>query len=782
MGMRFRALNFANARAVKGPFSLRSILLSIIALAAIPPLVFSGILLQRYATSERTRAELQLEESARGVARAIETEISAIEAVLSTLATSPWLAEDDLPGFERQLRAVAAKTGRRFQLADQDGTPIIRTFEQQGAIPRLTLSASPERSAIVTDVLQGPAGRPAAAVIVPVQRDDRVGWSLQGALQYEEFRRILAVPGVPDDWIVSIVDRNGTHFIRSHNNDRFAGKPMVPELVAHLKQKKRGTLETTTLEGVPVTSAIAYAPRSGWAVAIGMPEAVLGAPLRERLINLLALGLPITALALGAGLLLASYLNRLIGVLRDMAHQVGAAKPVAFRPTLLRDANDLGYTLEQTSAELDRRSRDLAMLNATLEDQVVARTTQLSEANALLREEIARREQSEAQLRQSQKMEAVGQLTGGIAHDFNNMLAVVLSSLHLLRRRLRKGDTNLEEYIDSAASGAERAANLVRRLLTFSRQHPMSPETVDVNKLIAGIEDVLRRTILETIQIEMVRAGGLWRTLVDVNGLESVIVNLAVNARDAMPDGGKLTIETANAYLDEAYAAAHEDVEAGQYVMIALTDTGSGMARDVCSRAFEPFFTTKPAGSGTGLGLSQVYGFIKQSGGHVKIYSEVGVGTSVKLYLPRIAQAAEAEPEVHAAARRTIRARGSRQLVLVVEDDPDVRKLTVDMLRELNYETLAAGDSAAALELLDSHSDIALLFTDVVMPVMNGRKLADEAMGRRPDLKVLFTTGYTRNAIVHNGVLDEGVHLIVKPFTLEGLAAKLTDVFDQDAS
>jgi CheY-like chemotaxis protein len=384
-----------------------------------------------------------------------------------------------------------------------------------------------------------------------------------------------------------------------------------------------------------------------------------------------------------------------------------------------------------------------------------------------------------------QKMEAVGQLTGGIAHDFNNMLAVILSGLHLIRRRVKRGDTEIEPLLDGAVQGAERAAALVSRLLAFSRQQPLSPEPVEANRLLSGLEDMLRRTIPETIAIEMVLAGGLWRTHADVHGLENTLVNLAVNARDAMPEGGKLTFETANAFLDEAYATEHPEVVAGQYVMIAVTDTGEGMPPDVLDRVFEPFYTTKPTGAGTGLGLSQVYGFIKQSGGHVKIYSEPGVGTSVKLYLPRHQAAKSAHQNPPRKTPPTVARRGGRELILIVEDDADVRRVTVEMLEELNYATLQAEDGADALRLIESAPDIALLLTDVVMPNMNGRALADATAQIRPDLKVLFTTGYTRNAIIHNGVLDEGVNLLIKPYTIDDLSRKLHELFkdaDMDVS
>ena len=393
------------------------------------------------------------------------------------------------------------------------------------------------------------------------------------------------------------------------------------------------------------------------------------------------------------------------------------------------------------------------------------------------------REQAEAlaqaqdALRQAQKMEAVGQLTGGIAHDFNNMLAVVIGSLDLLGRRLGSDDARARRYVDAATDGARRAALLTQRLLAFSRQQPLRPEAIDVGKLVTGMSNLIRGSIGGEIRFETVLAGGGWRAHADPNQLENVLLNLAVNARDAMPDGGRLTIETQNAHLDERYAAAHLGVPAGQYVLIAVTDTGAGMPEDVIAKAFDPFFTTKQVGKGTGLGLSQTYGFVKQSGGHVKIYSEPGQGTTVKVYLPRLVGAEQDEESRAAPADLPLGER--EEVVLVVEDEPAVRQFSVDALTELGYRVLEADGAAAALRLLDAHPEIALMFTDIVMPDVNGAKLADEARRRRPDLKVLFTTGNTRNAVVHNGVLDPGVELVGKPFTIEELAAKVREVLDQ---
>jgi PAS domain S-box-containing protein len=389
---------------------------------------------------------------------------------------------------------------------------------------------------------------------------------------------------------------------------------------------------------------------------------------------------------------------------------------------------------------------------------------------AFLRDTTDRR-RIEEQLRQSQKMEAVGQLTGGVAHDFNNLLTIIMGNLDNLQHYLPE-NPEARRMADAIMRAAGRAATLTQRLLAFARRQPLEPKAIEVNRLVGGMSDLLRRSLGEGIVIETVLAGGLWRTLADPNQLESALLNLAVNARDAMPLGGKLTIETANAYLDESYAEAHEDVRPGQYVLIAVSDTGSGMSREVAEKAFEPFFTTKDVGQGTGLGLPQVYGFVKQSEGHVKIYSEPGEGTTVKLYLPRLI-AAEATDETKVEPSPPP-ATAPGETVLIVEDDDDVRGYSAEILRGLGYRVLEASEGHSALRMIDAEPEIHLLFTDVGLPGgLNGRQLADEARRRRPDLKVLFTTGYARNAIVHQGRLDPGVELLVKPFTAQALGAKV---------
>jgi signal transduction histidine kinase/DNA-binding response OmpR family regulator len=393
--------------------------------------------------------------------------------------------------------------------------------------------------------------------------------------------------------------------------------------------------------------------------------------------------------------------------------------------------------------------------------------------------EVTGRRQAEEALRQAQKMEGIGQLTGGVAHDFNNLLTIIVGNLETLQRQLKSPPsdlTTLVRPVDNAMRGAQRAVSLTQRLLAFSRQQPLDPKPVDVSRLVTGVSDLLRRSLGEQIAVETVVAGGLWRVNIDANQLEIAIVNLAVNARDAMPGGGRLTIETANALLDEGYAADQAEVIPGQYVMLAVIDNGTGMSRETLAKAFEPFFTTKDVGHGTGLGLSQVYGFVKQSGGHVKIYSELGEGTTVKIYIPRLYSddATVVDEPIAKIARGQ-----DNETILVVEDDEDVRAYTRGVLRELGYDVFEAPNGKVALDMLGKHPEIKLLFTDVGLPGgMNGRQLSEAARQLCPKLKVLFTTGYARNAIVHDGRVDPGVQLITKPFTYAALAGKLRDILD----
>ena len=432
-----------------------------------------------------------------------------------------------------------------------------------------------------------------------------------------------------------------------------------------------------------------------------------------------------------------------------------------------------------TGERLNGATRELSALNEQLEARVAERTRELTMMTAQMREEMTTKEIAEMQLRQLHKTQAVGQLTSGIAHDFNNMLSIIVGSLEVIRQRLAQGRTDIDKLLDNAMDGATRAATLTHQLLAFSRQQPLAPVSVDVNGLVSKLGELLRRALGETIALECVLAGGLWRCSVDPSQLENAILNLAVNARDAMPGGGRLTIEAQNAFLDDEYAADHLEVAAGQYVLIAITDTGTGMPPEIVHRAFDPFFTTKAEGQGTGLGLSQVYGFVKQSGGHVKIYSEVGHGTTVKAYFPRLVADQALLGDDAEGTGNAMPAGSPAETILVVDDDDAVREIHVGMLRGLDYSVIHAAGGTQALALIRERGDIALLFTDVVMPGMSGRALAEAARAIAPDMKVLYTTGYTPNAVVHNGVIDHGVDLLPKPFRYDQLARKVRAVLDR---
>ena len=394
----------------------------------------------------------------------------------------------------------------------------------------------------------------------------------------------------------------------------------------------------------------------------------------------------------------------------------------------------------------------------------------------VLQEEVRAREATQDQVRQLQKMQAVGHLTGGIAHDFNNMLAIITIGIELAKRRLHTDLDEAQVFLDASIDGARRAAALTSRLLAFARNQPLAPGPLNLNQVLIGMTEMLTRILGESVTFEATYAPALWRCYADGSEVENAILNLAVNARDAMPEGGKLTIATGNHLVTAPDAATNIEITPGEYIEITVTDIGTGMPPEIVDRAFDPFFTTKDVGKGTGLGLSQVFGFAKQSGGHVAIESEPGKGTTIRLYLPRFF--GEELTSVTAPGRDDMPTGAKSEVILVVEDEVRVRAFAVDVLRELGYTAIAADNPAEALKLITDRADIALLFTDIVMPDMNGGELAERARVIRPELKILFATGYARDAVVHEGVVDVGVALLNKPYTIRDIARKVRDVLD----
>ncbi|WP_460160713.1 hybrid sensor histidine kinase/response regulator [Pseudomonas sp. S2_B10] len=424
--------------------------------------------------------------------------------------------------------------------------------------------------------------------------------------------------------------------------------------------------------------------------------------------------------------------------------------------------------------ETERKKTEEALrnLNETLEERVSARTEQLAQANERLQNEMFERERAEDALRHAQKMEAVGQLTGGIAHDFNNMLTGIIGSLDLMQRYIANGRADeIGRFTEAAVSSANRAAALTHRLLAFSRRQSLDRKQLNVNELVHSLEDLIRRTKGDPIDLQLRLPEDVWPVSTDVSQLENALLNLVINARDAMPEGGTLLIQTANVYLDSSDITILEPVKAGEYVMLAVSDNGTGMTPSIRSKAFDPFFTTKPIGQGTGLGLSMIYGFAQQSGGHVSLDSVPGQGTCVRLYLPRLL---EPTPETSSVKKaEPIAASSSGETAIVVEDDAAVRMLVLDLLRELGYKTFEAANAKIALHLFESAQRVDLLVTDVGLPGMNGRQLAEIARQHRPGLKVLFMTGYAQIAAERQGFLEEGMDMVAKPFVLEVLASKI---------
>ncbi|HWA47045.1 MAG TPA: ATP-binding protein [Dongiaceae bacterium] len=878
-------------------FSTQVLLGLLMVLLLGPGLGFTGLLLWRYATSERDRYALEALATARQISSLIDRDLNGLVTTLGTLTTSTRLPVNDLAGFRRQAEQVARIANANVILRAPDGRELFSTIfpREPSSIPADALPREGGGTAISDVYLDAATGQPVFAIEIPVVLDGELRYLL--ALQVPTSRiASLLTDKTIGDWIIGIGDRSGTYVTRVPGHQQFTGKPGVPAFLVQATEEE-GNLRSVNPFGDEILAGYAHSALSGWLVAASVPVKLVEAPLREEVTGFVIFGAvtlaisvllvvwlwhvasrPLTALAkvrsadaetlhalnlhspvreihdladallrharardaiddelrrnearlraildtVPIGVVIADKtgeirdgnrrLEEFIGPLSKLAGSFyswplydAAGRPVPEHELpmyrvlrgeakiaeieCLAEANDgTRFWIRKTAAairdvdgtitggvasivNIDREKR----AEETLEAEVALRTEELASANRSLVSEMMSRQEAEQRVRQLQKMEAIGHLSGGIAHDFNNMLAIVLGALNLLERRVAKGEGDLEKYVAMARDGANRAANLTKRLLAFSRQQALSPVAVDANKLIAGMSDLLRRTLGAGIQLETVRGGGLWLIHVDTNQLESAILNLALNARDAMEnmggETGKLTIETGNYLLDESYTRQHDDVPPGQYVMIAVTDTGTGMAPEIAAKAFDPFFTTKGAGKGTGLGLSMVYGFVKQSGGHVKIYSEPGHGTTIKIYLPRFYGAEEA---TEAGGARPV-ATGDGRLILLVEDEDHVRQLTAESLRELGYRTLTANDAAAALRLIDANPDIALLFTDIVMPDMNGRKLADEALKRRPGLPILFTTGFSRNAVVHNGVLDPGVNFLAKPFTLQQLAEKIRE-------
>jgi signal transduction histidine kinase/CheY-like chemotaxis protein len=615
--------------------------------------------------------------------------------------------------------------------------------------------------AMQSDVVLEPAfgrlsGLPVLQIAYPVRAaDGALQFVLLASLNLQKLAQIDSLP-VPGTRVV-LLDDKGTLLAASGANAAALGTPGTllrgTPLFDFASMPGGGMVKQVPgLDGSAEVWARADLPllrKAGLYVLAGAPRHALHGQADRRLLQ---------DLALLAGLAVVSFLAVWLVAERSIRLQIARIAQMARRLA----GGDLSARI---AAPLPRG--ELGALMETLNDTAQSLQQQRSDI-----------EQLNTRLRQSQRLEAVGQLTGGLAHDFNNLLTVVLGNAELLAEQ-SPPQSPQRQLADMIGSAAQRGAQLTQRLLAFARKQPLDPRPVDLNQLVAGMDGLLRRTLGAHIEIELIRGAGLWLAMVDQGQLENALLNMCLNARDAMPEGGRLTLETANARLDADYAARNVDLQPGQYVMLAVSDSGHGIAPEHLSRVFEPFFTTKTTGRGTGLGLAMVYGFVKQSAGHVAIYSEPGQGTTVKLYLPRVL--GDAMPPAEPPADDVVV--GGSETVLLVEDDEAVRRYAVTQLRTLGYHVIEAADGPSALVLVEREGPLDLLFTDVVMPGgMNGRALADAALQRRPGLRVLYTSGYTDNAIVHHGRLDPGAQLLTKPYRRSDLARAVRSALEPPPS
>jgi signal transduction histidine kinase len=621
--------------------------LSLFALAlAIPFLAFIGFVLFQFASSERAHLEDDTLGSARRVAVAVDREISRLVSALDVLALSNALALEDWPTFHAQVSRIRDHQNLVAVLRDMDGQQIVNARVPWGQpLPRFQIPG--EETVLsrmrynVSNVYRG-VTTPAYlfSVTVPVMKNGQRRYLLSFSIPAEGLRDILNRVEHGANLTIAIIDRQGRIMARSDRHAEFVGQSASEDLMVNTVARE-GVWTGTGAEGDAVFAAFTRTTFSDWRVVVSIRESALEAPLRRSLLVFGSVGLIFAGLALGASSFYARRIVRPMQRLARSAEALGQGQPVRPVDTRIPEVRLIGEALVAAADSLREREKLQRDFSGALEMEVAARTSDLVEANNRLIAEAEQRERAEQQLRQAQKMEAVGQLTGGIAHDFNNLLAVITGNLELLIRRLQTGRPNAERLASSALEASNRAATLTNRLLAFSRQQPLSSEPVDVNALVTGMQELIARAIGEGVEVGTRLQAGLWATHADPNQLENALLNLSVNARDAMPDGGRITIETANVQFGEG-DVVEIGIPAGDYVMLAVADTGQGMTPGVMARAFEPFFTTKGPSHGTGLGLSQVYGFVRQSGGHVKIDSEPNHGTTVGIYLPRFRGAVNA--------------------------------------------------------------------------------------------------------------------------------------------
>jgi signal transduction histidine kinase len=739
-----------------GAVSLRGRVMLLVIASVVPLLVFGLVeqyLRYREAVAATRQQALELAHSA---AVMVEDELRLRMAALQVLAISRALREFDLATFRTEAEQVAKQfPGSNILLLRPDDQVLLNT--RLPPSEPLPIRPAPETTnevfatgrPAVSNLYQGIRQRLVVAIDVPVKRGDgSVAYVLSLNPRLDDFTEIIRQQQLPDRWVVTVTDRKGVIVARMPNSDQFIGLPIGPRSSELITAQAEGTFEGVSLDGVPTFGGVGRSAQFGWSVAVGVPRSELIGPAVDGALRMLAAGLGLFAISIALALIVARQITRPIAMLRRFASGAETQGLLANPRTGLREADEVALAL-RAAEEGRRRSRDAER-----------------RARAALMT-------SEEQLRQSQKMEAVGQLTGGLAHDFNNLLLVIMGSLDLLIES-GKGGEEVQQLAQEALAAAQRGADLIRSLLAFARRQQLRPRRVDINALVRDLNRLLSRTLGERIEIGLELAPDLWPVVVDAAQLEAALTNLATNARDAMPRGGRLTIATANRQLDEDYASQHIEVRPGDYAMIEVSDTGAGMSPNVKARIFDPFFSTKPRGEGTGLGLSMVFGFMKQSGGHINVYSEQGVGTTFRVYLPRERRTFDAEVRP---AEATGVPRSSGETVLVVEDNANIAQLVAMQLSSLGYQVRQAPNAGVALDILKAGERIDLVFADVIMPgQLDGYDLAEEVYATWPDIKVVLTSGFPGSN--HSGRSLRNTPLLTKPYHRDALARMVRDVLD----
>jgi signal transduction histidine kinase len=695
-------------------------------LATVLPLVaVGGFAMIRTVDDQTAQVEQGIGRTVDGLLGDIDRQIIAIEAALQVLAVSPSLQSEDLYPFYQQMYAALPLQGTVIVLLDTKGQQLLSTARPFGApLPRATNTEMHERVVAtgkpqVSDLIMGAVlQRPVVAVGVPVFRDGNVAFVLVMGLGSEILSKLLRQPDLSPDWVVAIFDRKGIIVARNRELDRFLGKPAAPIIREAIAGPVDNWIPNVTSEGIRVYSTFRRSTVTGWTAAIGVPRGFVDAPRRRAQFLAFGGGGAVLALSLSLAWWMAQAIRRPVEALTAATKAVASGVPIIDVNGGVRELNQAGDALRATAAALARNQQEL-------EGIVAERTEQL-------RAEIEARKQAEATLLQSQKMEAIGQLTGGIAHDFNNLLTIASGSLEMLEARV--SDEKSLHLLQNAQSAISRGAKLTTSLLAFARKQRLEPVLANLNSVIIEMDEMVRRSLGPSVEIRHAFASELWPVQIDLSQIETALLNIAINARDAMPGGGILLFETAN-----VSACPPEEMAGRDCVLVSVHDTGTGMSPDVMEHAFEPFFTTKEVGRGTGLGLSMVFGVVHQSGGVVRLRSELARGTTVLIYLPRAAHAAL--PATGRDASAGVQS-GAGAHILVVDDDAAVRWVTVECLRGAGYRVVEADSGRAALTLLKRDEPCDLVVMDHVMPGLSGRDTVRLARRGRPELKVLFLSGY----------------------------------------